>query len=422
MVESAKGELRFRAIDRNRKIQGTLDELVPQDDEVRIVEAFVAQLDCSGLEAPLKVYEGTSGAPAFKPQLLLALSLYALIRGIYSFRQLSRACRRDLPLMWLCGGCTPSYRTLSGFYSSHEAFLEKQFTEMLVTLREQGLVNYSEVTLDGRKIPANANKESLHRVQTLTEHYAEASERVKRLRAERDEKSGQASRQEAARLRGAQERCERLKAALETLETRTKERVESKSGKPEETRTSETDPDSRKMKMSDGGYRPAFNVQTVTETQAGLIVAIEVVDQASDNGFAAPMVAQAEEVTGTKVERVLLDAGYSSSEDVEKLEKDGTKVYMPPKNERKEKAQGKDPYQRKRRDSARVARWRQRMGEEESKATCLPAGRSTAVEPRWPKEPTRGKVTAASNAFGCVVYPRLGSRCCGKRWSTTSSY
>ena len=363
--EAEKRPFRYRELDQYAPLSGTLDSLLSIDHEIRAIRAYTQGLDYSEIEAGYKAVEGKPGAPLYPPYVLLTVILYGLIRGIFSFRELAETCKNDLVFKWICGGLTPSYHTLSTFYSSHESFLDRVFTELLAALKNEGLATFAEVTVDGRKVPANASKESMHRVKTLTEHQQEAEERLKRLKAERSEKSQKATAKEAAQMRAAEEKVARLKAAVDVLKKRTEERVESQSGKPEETRTSETDPDCRKMKMSNGGYCPAYNVQTVTDVETGLIVTTEVVDQASDNGLGAPMIEKAEEVTGEKVKSALLDGGYSSAADVEKLEKDGTEVLMPPKNEKKEKKAGKDPYKRKRRDSDEVAGWRERMGQEE---------------------------------------------------------
>jgi hypothetical protein len=255
---------------------------------------------------------------------------------------------------------------LSTFFNEQESFLEGVMTEMLAALRQQGLVTYAELTVDGRKVAAKANKETMHRVATLTKHFEETKERVRRLQDERDAKGGDGSRRQAAKRRAAADRLRRLDAAVAMLKTRTREREEGR-GDPAETRVSETDADARKMKMSDGGYRPAFNVQTVAETGSGLIVAVDVVDQACDNGLLESMVDQAEQTTRSKAKRVLVDAGYMSVVDVERLEKSGSEVFMPVKNAEKEQEAGRDPYARKRRDSKWVAQWRQRMGLETSR-------------------------------------------------------
>lgn len=362
MDDSTPRPARFRAMDRTRVVRSTWDQLLPADDPIRTLDAFVRSLDCSALDERIRSVDGRPGAPAFDPRLLLALCLHGLLEGIYSFRELAAACGRDLPLLWLCGGLRPNYHTVSSFYAAQQDFLDAQMVAVLAALRQQGLVDYKEVTLDGRKVPANAGKESMHRAKTLAEHEAEAAERVAKLHAERDAKGGAASVREAARRRGAEDRLARLRAARATHAERTRERIDAKTGDPAETRASETDPDVRKMKMPDGGYRPAFNVQTVTETTAGLITAVRVTAGASDNGLLEPMVRQSRAKTGVRPAAVLADAGYSSSRDVEVLEAARVKVFMPPKNARRELTEGKDPYAAKRRDSKEVKRWRKRQG------------------------------------------------------------
>jgi transposase len=350
----------LRPINRHAPLAATLDALLPADHQVRRVLACVEALDLSPLYADIRAREQRAGAPAFDPQVLFSVCLYGLIEGLGSFRDLEKACTTDLAFLWLCGGPAPSYHTLSTFFSNHEAFLERLLVDLLALLRGQQLVELKELTVDGRKIPANASKESFHRRATLSRHHQEAAQRLAALRQLRDD-PGQSSAQAAARRRAAEQRQQRLAAALVTLGERTRQRQESR-GDPEQTRASETDADARKMRMSDGGYRPAFNVQTATDTHSGLIVAVTVVEQASDNGLLASVVATARRHTGVRPERVLADAGYASVTDVEQLETSGTAVYMPPKNEKKEQARGKDPYARKRRDGQAVAGWRQRMG------------------------------------------------------------
>ena len=137
---------------------------------------------------------------------------------------------------------------------------------------------------------------------------------------------------------------------------------------PDQTRASETDPDARKMKMSNGGYAPAYNTQTVTDTENGLIVTVRVTDDASDQGLLRPMLQQVVDKTGRQPERALVDSGYVKQEDIEWAETMGITMYMPPKNEKADLKKGKDPYQPKRWDSATVAAWRQRMGTDAAKA------------------------------------------------------
>jgi hypothetical protein len=108
-------------------------------------------------------------------------------------------------------------------------------------------------------------------------------------------------------------------------------------------------------------------VQTLTTTAEGLIVTVAVTAQRSANGQLRPLLEQVQREQGVRPNRMLADSGFSDQDDVQHLEEGQVAVLMPPKNERKELAQGKDPYARKRRDSEWIAAWRARMGTAEAR-------------------------------------------------------
>jgi Transposase DDE domain len=266
----------------------------------------------------------------------------------------------------LCGGSGPNYHTLATFYAAHGDFLDATFVDILATLSAHGLLKAKAIAVDGRKVPANASKESFHREPTLNRHRQEAEDHVAALREQRVHAQASSNQQAAARRRAAADRQQRLDQAMTMVKQRQAERQARgrADAKPEEARASETDADARKMKRSHGGYEPAYNVQTATDVDSGFIVAVAVLDQASDNGQLAPMVEQATANLGKAPDQAMADTGYMSKEDIEQLEAEDIEVLMPPKNERQDKEQGKDPYQRKRDDSDESAAWRQRMGTE----------------------------------------------------------
>jgi transposase len=361
-----RGTIRFRAVDRQQLLAVQLDSVLPPDHPARLIVAFVGQLDFTPLYDAIKARGSEPGSPVFEPTMLFSLWLFATVEGIGSARRLAKLCERDLAYQWICGGLQPSYRTLSTFYADNGDFLDATFVDILATLTQGGLLTVKAITLDGRKIPANASKDGCHREATLDRHRLEAEQRVATLREQRQHAAGVSAQQAAARRRAAEDRKRRLDEALATVKARQAERAATgrAAAKPEEARVSETDSDARKMKLNHGGFQPAFNVQTATDVDSELIVAVQVTEQASDNGLLAPMVEQAAANLGTTPKQTLADAGYSSAEDVERLETMGIEVFMPPKNEKNEKEQGKDPYQRKRRDTKAVAGWRVRMGTE----------------------------------------------------------
>jgi transposase len=360
--------VRYRLIDRSVVSAASLDEQLPEDHPVRALWDFACRADLCGFHRPVKAVEGHPGAPVLQAQLLFALWLWALCDGCGSARRLATLCRRDLPYQWLCGGLQPNYHTLADFFSGNGDALRETFIEHIAALRHNGLIDLSRLTLDGRKIPANASKDSYRREATLQKHLQQAREHVEAVLAE-DRDGTRSAAKRAARQRGAQQRQRRLERALEQVKQRQRQRAATGrvAARPEEARASETDPDCCKMKMTDGGYRLAYNVETVASVEQGLIVAVAVSSQGSDNGQLAPLAATVQDDHGAKPQTMLADSGFSDEQDIEQLEGQGIAVLMPPKNEKKEKEQGRDPYARKRRDSTAVASWRRRMGTAEAR-------------------------------------------------------
>jgi len=174
-------------------------------------------------------------------------------------------------------------------------------------------------------------------------------------------------RQKKARERAARERVQRVEAAIEANKKLAAEREARKKGDGVKTRTSTTDPDARKMQMSDGGFRPAHNVHFATDTDSKIIVGVDVINQGNDSGQMQPMIEQVQERLGAVPEQHITDGGFAAKKDIEATAKLGTTVYTPVKEEEQQKAKGQDPFQPKKGDKPEVAAWRRRMGTAEAK-------------------------------------------------------
>jgi transposase len=355
--------VRYRLIDRSQVSRVSLDEQLPADHEVRLLWDFVCHLDLTALAGPAKAVEGHPGAPLIPTSLLFALWLFATIEGVASARLLTEKCTRDLPYQWLCGGQPVNYHTLADFYATHGVALHDLFVEHIAALRQHGLIPLAEVTLDGRKIPANASKDCYRRAGTLQQHLEEAERHLHQLEAQHGDGTASAQ-QAAARRRGARDRHARLQRALAVVQQRQAQRRQANraASPPAEARANETDPEAAKMKLPDGGYRQAYNVETVTDVGSGLIVTVAVTNQGSDNGQLGVLLDQVEQEQQTRPGAVLADSGFADQDDVERWEQKQVQVLMPPKNAKPEQQAGRDPYARKRRDSDTVAQWRARMG------------------------------------------------------------
>jgi hypothetical protein len=278
-------------------------------------------------------------------------------------------CTLHLGYQWLCGDMTMNYHSLADFRKDHVAYLDQLLTAGVATLLHEGLIDLKRVAQDGMKVRASAGASSFRREPSLQRCLEEAQQQVEALRSQVDEDAGAASRrQQAARQRAAEERRERVQHALEKRQKLLDLREQQKKEKgtkfdPAELRTSTTDPEARKMKMPDGGTRPAYNVQFATTPESGIIVGVDVTNSGGDGGQLAPMVDQVQERYGKPPDEALVDGGFTTLDDIEGVhEKHKVKVFGPIKDEEKKKAAGVDPFEPRKNDGPGVAAWRQRMG------------------------------------------------------------
>jgi transposase len=359
---------RYRTIDRLGCSHVCLDEQLPDDHPVRTLWQFTSLLDFADFAADVKAVEGHPGKPPWPPQLLFTLWLFALIDGVYLARELARRCRRDLPYQWLCGGQAPDYHTLSDFHAQHHDRIHKRFVEQVAALRSQGLIRLKRVALDGTKRPGNAGNASHHREPTLQRHLEQAEQLVRDWQEGRVQAERLSGRQRAARQRAARQRAERLRRAVHKVQQLQQARHACKrsTAKPEEARANEADPDAVRMKQGDGGFRVGYNVQTVTDAAHGLVVSTDVICQGNDSGQLSAQLLKVKREQGVVPEEVLVDAGYASLDDVEQAEKAGTRLLMPPRDEKKDRQAGRDPYTKKKGDGPEIVAWRQRMGTAEA--------------------------------------------------------
>ncbi len=345
--------------------QCSLDELLAEDHQARIVWNYVGGLNLSELQQRIQaVEEGPGRAPA-DPRILVALWLYATLRGVGSARELNRLCQHHLAYRWLCGGVSMNYHTLADFRTQHVELLDRLLTESAASLMAEGLVTLDRVAQDGMKVRANAGAASFRRQPTLEEALAEVEAQMRQLKRELDaDPAASKTRQEAARLRAAEERAARIRAALEQLP----KIAEAKKAKDrDKARASTTDPDSRVMKMGDGGFRPAFNVQLATAVDSQVITGVEVTNAGGDQGQLAPMIEQHQTRYEEKPKEALVDGGFVKKADIDQVSppQGGTLVYAPVMES---KDPQRDPHTPRDDDSPAVAEWRTRMATGEAKA------------------------------------------------------
>jgi transposase len=306
----------------------SLDDLIAADHPARLVWRFVEGLDVSELLAGIRSVEGHVGHPAADPRILVALWLFATIDGVGSARRLAALCGSHAAYRWLCGGVSMNHKTLSDLRTAHADWLDRTLTASVAVLLHKGLVRLERVAQDGMKVRASAGAASFRRRESLEACRREAAERVRALKAEVAADPAQASRrQRAAQIRAAVEREARIAAALAALPAVAAKRP---AAEADTARVSTTDPQARVMKMADGGFRPAFNVQFAAETEHRLIVGVAVTDSGGDQPHLEPMAEQIAGRFGTLPRAMLADGGFVNLGAIDRLERRGVTLYAPP--------------------------------------------------------------------------------------------
>jgi transposase len=302
---------RVKAVDRTQLTWQTVDveRLVEADHPARAIWELVGRLKLDGFYATIEAVEGNAGRTPWDPRLLVSLWIYAYSRGISSAREIARRCTYEPSFQWLCGLGEINHHTLSDFRVAHDASLRELFVQVLGVLSSEGLLSLERVMHDGTKIKACAGVDSFRREERLKEHLEAARKQVEAMGDPREEEP---TRKRAARERALRERQQRLEQALEEVQ---KVR-ESKRQDKEQARASQSDPQSRIMKQSDGGYAPSYNVQLSTEASQRIIVSAAVSQSPTDTHQLIGAVAQIEQNLGAKPAQMVVDAGFTSRENI----------------------------------------------------------------------------------------------------------
>lgn len=358
-----------------------LESLLAEDHRARLVWGYVVRQDLSKLMDAIKARGSNAGRAAIDPHVLFALWLYATLDGVGSGREVQRLSQEHDAYRWICGGVSVNYHALNDFRSGNVRLMDEVLTDNVAALAAAGAISLERVAQDGMRVRADAGAASFRRQASLQEHLSQAGELVQAIKKQAQTDPGQARRKaRAAQLRAAQEREERIRAALEQLPEVAAAKKRN-GGKPADARSSTTDADARVMKMGDGGFRPAFNVQFATTCEEQVIVGVAVVNAGSDMAQLAPMVEQVERRLGQSPDQWLVDGGFPAHEQIDAVE-GKTEVYAPvpeprptAKKDAKSDANEDEPgnevkpdkHEPKPGDSQAVALWRQRMAGDEAK-------------------------------------------------------
>jgi transposase len=337
------------------------EDALPANHVARLLWRVVEKLDVSPFVATAKSVEGHPGRDLVSVRMLVTLWFYAIAEGIGSAREIERRLTTDAAFRWIVGDQSVGRTKLAQFRVSHRAAFEKVLADVLATLMYKGLLSLDLVGQDGTRVRAYASAPSFRRAASLEMCREQAKLHVKAVLAEGDdpEVSEQVKRRREAAARDYEKRVEE---AITTVKQLTEEGFERRNPKTREARASTTDPDARVMKMGDGGFRPAYNIQLATagSPMGGprTIVGVLVTNRGVDSGSIGPMLDDIEARTGHLPVTLLADAGHADHASIRAAAERGVTALIPvPEREKGSKAKAHPD----------VEAWHRRMETEEAK-------------------------------------------------------
>ena len=313
-----------------------LDDYIAEDNPVRVVEAFVEELDLEALGFP-RAAPAVTGRPAYHPGVLLKIYIYGYLNRVASSRRLERECQRNVELMWLTGRLAPDFKTIADFRRDSGMAIRKACRQFVVLCRDLKLFTQAVVAIDGSKFKAVNSRDRnftptkidrrIEQIEDSVQRYLEALETADRTQPPEMQAKTKRLTEKIDRLR---QRVRQLGELKEQLLTRADPQL------------STTDPDARSM-TSDGRATGVvgYNVQAAVDTKHHLIVAHEVTNDGSDRGQLAGMAAQARTAMGKTKLDAIADRGYFSGPQIKACEDVGITAYVPKPMTSNSKAAGR---------------------------------------------------------------------------------
>src|SRR5215468_6674907 len=279
-----------------------LDDYVGEDNPVRIVDAFIDELDLAVLGFAGVVPEAT-GRPSYHPVTLLKIYLYGYLNRVQSSRCLEREAQRNIELMWLTGRLAPDFKTIADFRKDNGAAIRAVCSQFVVLCRKLGL--FTRAMVIGR----------MEQVDASIARYLRALDQADREESDIAEAKSVRLKEKIAGLR---RQMRALKVMEQTVQDAPDQQV------------SLTDPDARSMATSGKGTATVgYNVQIAVDAEHHLIVAHEVTNQGYDRHQLAPMAFKAQLATGCEQITALADRGYFNGDQVLSCEGTGVAPIVP---------------------------------------------------------------------------------------------
>lgn len=300
----------------------SLDNQISLKNVVRSIDNICEEYIVQEIEAVFGKGGKETGRKAYHPADLLKILVYGYFNGLSSSRKMERECGRNIELKWLTSDLVPDHKTISDFRKDNPEMIKGLFKYLIRIFKEQGLVTGKGIAVDGSKIKAYAIQEiDVASIEHKLENIEEQVQRYLEQMAAMDQSEDEL--EEISKVKASMAKdIERMKEEFSKYE----EHLEDLKNNGEK-KICTTDPEAKVMRGRYGKYW-GYNVQTAVDTENHLITKIKVTDNQNDKGLLTQMIKESEEICGHKTEEALADGGYYKINEVENLEKKGTKCYV----------------------------------------------------------------------------------------------
>jgi transposase len=314
----------------------SLDEFIAEDNAVRVVDAFVEELDLASMG-----FEGTepaaTGRPSYDPAVLLKIYIYGYLNRVQSSRRLERECQRNVELMWLTGRLAPDFKTIADFRRDNGAGIRGVCRRFVELCRDLKLFSQAAVAIDGSKFKAVNSRDRNFTPAKIEARKKQIEESIERYLDALDT---------ADRMQPGEfvAKTDRLEDKVKTLreQMRRMDRLKERLARQPEAQLSLTDPDSRSMmSQAKGTGVVGYNVQVAVDTKHHLIVAHEVTNIGNDRAQLTKMATAAREAMDKPKLRAYADRGYFNAPQIKGCDDAGIVPFVPKPLTSNAKAEGR---------------------------------------------------------------------------------
>jgi len=300
----------------------SLDELIPEDHLVRVIEAYISLLDFEQLGFD-KARPKATGRPSYDPADLLKLYLYGYFQRIRSSRRLEVECQRNVEVMWLLGRLAPDFKTIADFRRDNSAAFTATCRAFVRFCRQAGLIAGELVAIDGSKFQAVASSRKHLTLKKLQQRDAALDKKIARYLAQLDEgdRGEESESIDRSAVQAALAGLQVKKANNQTCQVLMQAQglVQHIVGEP----------DAQKMRTASGPL-VTYNIQSAVDAKHCLILHHEVTQEGTDNRQLEPMAKAAKEQLKQSELCVTADAGYSNGAQFQACEDAGITAFVPP--------------------------------------------------------------------------------------------